>query len=843
MTLRVAARIARRELRGGLRGFRVFLACLALGVAAIAAVGIVRDSIRAGLDREGATLLGGDASVELTYRFADPGERAAIDARADAVSEIVEFRSMAVVPRDGDADRALTEVKGVDGAYPLLGSVTLDPAMPLSQALAGQGGAPGAVMAPILADRLGLEVGDTFRLGTRDFVLTARLLREPDDAGGGFALGPRTLVAREALAGSGLLQPGTLFETEYRMRLPEGTDLDAAQEDVQAALGPGTRWRDSRNGAPGTEEFVRRLAAFLVLVGLAGLAVGGVGIASAVRAHLVEKTPTIAVLKTFGAASSTIFQVYFLQIGALGLLGLALGLVLGALAPLLAAPLIEAQMPIPVEMGLHARPLVEAGIYGSLAALIFTLWPLARAGDIRPAELFREGAGRRRVLPGWRWVALVAVLVAALVAVAAWLSGLARLTLWAALGLGVAFVALLAAAWVVRRLARRLARARALRGHSALRMALASVGGPGGEAASVVLSLGLGLSVLAAIGQIDQNLRSAIQRDLPEIAPSYFIVDIQPDQLAGVMQRLDDNPGVETVETAPMLRGVITQINSRPAQEVAGDHWVITGDRGVTYSDRPPEGARVTAGDWWPEGYDGPPQISFAAEEAAEIGLELGDTLTVNILGRDITGEITSFRDVDFSSAGIGFVLSMNPAALSGAPHTNIATIYAEPEAEAAILRDLAQAYPNITAIGVREAIDRVAGVLAGIAAAVTYGALATLVTGAVVLIGAAAAGQRARAYESAVLKTVGARRATILASFALRSALLGVAAGVVAILAGGLAGWAVSRFVMETRFVFDAVSALAIVAGGAGLTLLAGLVFAWRPLSVRPARVLRARE
>ena len=359
----------------------------------------------------------------------------------------------------------------------------------------------------------------------------------------------------------------------------------------------------------------------------------------------------------------------------------------------------------------------------------------------------------------------------------------------------------------------------------------------------MVLSLGLGLTVLAAVGQIDANLRGAIARDLPDVAPSYFMVDIQTDQLNGFLARLNDDPGVSKVETAPMLRGVITGINGQDAQKVAGDHWGVRGDRGITYAALPSPDTTVTAGTWWPEGYDGPPQISFAAEEAGEIGLNLGDTVTVNVLGRDITAEVTSFREVDFSTAGIGFVMTMNPSALAGAPHTHIATIYADDASEGAILRDLANAYPNITAIRVRDAIDRVTVILGGIAAAITYGALATLITGGVVLIGAAAAGERARTYEAAVLKTLGASRATILASFAMRSALLGAAAGLVAIAAGGVAGWGVSTFVMQTDFVFEPVSAILIVVGGVLVTLLAGLGFAWRPLGARPARVLRGAQ
>lgn len=842
MSLKMAAKIARRELRGGLRGFRVFLTCLALGVAAIAAIGSVRESIRGGLDSEGAVILGGDAALQLTYRFAEPEELVWIEGTAEAVTEIVDFRSLAVFGTGETVERGLTQVKGVDSVYPLYGEVVLKPDISLAEAFAGDAETPGAVMDPVLIARLGIEVGETFRLGEQDFYLSAALLREPDSAASGFALGPRTLVRTQDLQDSGLIQPGTLFETEYKLRLPQDIDLDALKLDAESEI-TGARWRDKRNGAPGIAEFVDRLGSFLVLVGLAGLAVGGVGVSSAVRAYLNGKTEVIAVLKTLGAESRTIFLSYFMQIGTLTLVGVTFGLVLGAFVPILFAPLIEARFPVPTAVTVYPMPLVEAGLYGILTALIFTIWPLAQTEDVRAATLFRDGASNGQGWPRWRWIALTLFLFAALVALAARFSGLTGLTVWSAVGLAASFVVLVGAAWAVRLIARRVARVRAVRGRSAVRLALGSVGGPGGEAVTVVLSLGLGLTVLAAVGQIDANLRGAIERDLPDIAPSFFMVDIQPDQLDGFREGLEANPAVSAMQSAPMLRGIITKINDRPASEVAGDHWVLQGDRGVTYSAQAPEDAIVTHGSWWAADYTGPPQVSFATEEALEMGLAIGDEITVNILGRDITAELTSLREVDFATAGIGFIMSMNPTALQAAPHSYIATVYADTEAEGAILRDVSNTYPNITAIRVKDAIERVSEVLSGIAAAITYGALATLVTGGIVLIGAAAAGVRARTYEAAILKTLGASRRTILTSFALRSGLLGVAAGMVAIAAGGLAGWAVMTFVMHSDFIFEPVSALIIVTGGVLATLFAGLAFAWGPLAARPAQVLRARE
>ncbi len=838
MSMALAARMAGRELRGGLRGFAVFLACLALGVGAIAGVGMVRASIQSGLTEQGAVLLGGDAQAKITYRFASEEERAYLDSISDKMSEIVDFRSMAVAGEQ----RVLVAVKAVDAAYPLLGAVQMDGADSLPAAFATINGAAGAVVDGVLADQMGLALGDTFKLGETTFRLGARLIAEPDSASSGFSFAPRVMVLRGDLAQSGLLGPGTLFDSAYRMILPAGADLAALQAQTEAKFREkGMDWDDRRRPSPGVERFVDRMGDFLVLVGLAGLAVGGVGVAAAVRSFLEAKISTIATLRTLGATGGLIFQTYFLQIALLSAIGVTLGLILGVGLPLIFAAQIQAALPFPADITLKAGPVVEAAFYGMTSAFLFALWPLARAESIRAAALYRGGVAGGRVQG--RYLAALAALALILVGGAVLLSGNWMLTLGMAGGIAASLAILALAALGLGWAVRRAARLPLLQGRYGLRAALAAIGAPRAETAQVVLALGLGLTVLAAVGQIDYNLRASIARDLPARAPSYFFVDIQSGQIDGFREKLAANPAVSQVESAPMLRGILTQINGQDARKVAGGHWVVQGDRGITFADTIPAGTTVTQGTWWPAGYDGAPQVSFAAREAEEIGLKLGDTLTVNILGRDITATLTSLRDVDFSNAGMGFVMTLSANAVAGAPHTYISTVYANADAEAGILRDIASAYPNITAIGIKAAIARAAEALGAIAQATTLAALATLTTGFVVLIGAAASGERARVYEAAVLKTLGATRGRILISFALRAALTGAAAGLVALFAGALGAWGVMHFVMEADYAFEPISALAVIFGGIVATLLAGLVFVLRPLSRRPAGVLRAQD
>ncbi len=838
----LSLRLALRDLRGAFASFRLFLVALAIGVAAIAAVGNVTAAIEAGLARSGAELLGGDAEVELTYRFATPDERAFMEDAAAQVSEVVSFRSLATTGDSLLARRALTEVRAVDDSYPLLGAVELDPPMPLAEALAGDETRPGAVVEEDLARRLSLAPGDTFRLGTNEFRLAAILTAWPDDANGGFGLGPRTLLRTADLEGSGLITEGTLFSTLYRLVLPSGADAGAIgaamHEEFPAS---GLRWRDASEGLPGTEQVIGRVGAFLMLMGLAGLAIGGVGVSVAVRSWLAARVETIATLRTLGATRRVIVTAHLAQILLVTLAGTLLGLVLGTLPLLLAAPAILSALPLPAIFGIYPAPLAQAALYGGLVALLFALWPLARIEDIRPATLWREGTSAARRLPRWPWLAATCLVLLALVYAAIRLTGVPLLAVSVLAGMAVTLGLLALAALLLRASAHLLRPAAA--GRPGLRLALASIGAKGGGTVATVLALGLGLATLAGIGQIEGNLRQAILSELPRNAPSAFLVDIQPDQIAPLQERMVQDISVQEFEAAPMLRGIITAINGEPTSGDDEAPWVLRGDRGVTYAPTPPDGTVITAGEWWPEDYSGPPQMSFSAEEAESIGLQLGDTVSVNILGREVTATVTSFRRVEFQTLGIGFVIVMNPQSLAGAPHSWIATVRADEDTTTRLIDEITTDGPNITAISIRGAAERVSVLLSGAATAIRIAALVMLTGGLFVLIGVVAAGGHERRREAAVARSLGASRALMLRSFALRITLLGLASALIAIVAGMLGGWGVSRMMMEMSFRPIWSSALLIVAGGVAVSALVGVLLALPPLSARPAPLLRARE
>lgn len=845
-SLALAARLARRELRGGIKGFRVFIACLALGVAAIAGVGSVSAALTRGLAEGGQDILGGDVSIRLIHREASAEERAYLGERA-AVSGSAEMRGMA---RNAAADAArgqtLVELKAVDDAYPLYGAMELSPAIPFDEAIAIRGGVPGLVVEPNLLSRLGVAVGDHVRIGDTDFELRATIIREPDRVSDGFALGPRAMISWEALSGTGLVQPGSLIQYHYRIRLPDAArsnaDISAWVADLDARF-PDAGWRvtDRSDSAPGVRRFVERVALFLSLVGLTALVVGGVGVANAVKSYLDGKRATIAIFKCLGAPGALIFRLYLLQVMALAMVGVAIGLVIGGAAPFIVDAVAGDMIPIPAELGLYGGPLLLAAAYGGLTALAFAIWPLARAREVPATSLFRDLVAPLRRFPRPVYVAATAAALALLAGLAIALAEERLFALWFVMGASGVFIVLWAAAQGIMALAARAPRVRS----PELRLALANIHRPGAPTSAVVLSLGLGLTLLVTVSLINGNLTGEIAGDLPDRAPAFFFVDVQPDQIDALESLVTSRDDVSGFNRVPMLRGKIASVNGVPSEEltVAQEaQWALRGDRGITYSAALPEGSKLVRGTWWPEDYAGPPLVSFSEELAQGFGVGVGDRIAINVLGREIEAKIANTRLIEWTNLGINFVLVFSPGLLSAAPHTVLATVEMNggPLAEEALERDVTSEFPNITSVRVREALEAVNSLLENFAMAVRATGAVTLAAGVLVLAGAMAAGFHSRVRDAVVLKVLGATRARILGVYIREYAALGLATALVAGLAGTVAAWVVITMLMELPWRFLPGTLALTILLATLVTVGLGLMGTWRALSVPSAPVLR---
>jgi len=790
-------RLARRELRGGVRGLRIVLACLALGVAAIAAVGTLQSAVRAGLEADGARLLGGDVSAVNSRPF-PPEARAWLEGQGARFSGHTAMRAMAVAP---DGARTLVELKAVDNAYPLLGELRLDPPGPLANGLP----LPPVALDRLAADRLGLTPGAEVRIGEGRFTYRGAVVSEPDKVAGPAVLGPRAMIPLSALDSTRLVQPGSLVNYEILAALPPGADARAVAAGLrtQPFADSGWRVRDASQGQPGVNRFLDQAASFLVLAGLTALLVGGIGVATGVRSWLEQRGRTIATLRCLGAPAGAIFATYLIQVLALAALGVAIGLVAGYALTWAGAAALAGALPVPPRLGFYPLPLLLAAAYGFLTAIAFALWPLGRARDIPGAALFRDSvqpSTGARPRPG-----LLAANAAAVAALVALVVATAERPLFAlsfcAAALGTLAVFRLAAAGL-QAVARRIPS-----GHRpSLRLGLANLHRPGAPTALMLVSLGIGLTTLSAIALIQGNLRHQITESLPDAAPSFYFIDIQSDQVAAFDRVTAAEPGVTEVRRVPSLRARIVAVNGVPAEQVQATEetrWALRGDRGLTYAATPPEGTRIVQGEWWAPDYRGEPLVSLDDNLARGWNAGPGSTITVNVLGRDVPLRVASTRDIQWRGLGLNFALVASPGLLEAAPHTHIATVRGDPARDAQLLRDVTDALPNVTGIRVRDALDAVAGLLNRLGTALSSTAALTLVSGLLVLAGAVAAGQRRRIRDAVVLKTLGATRAQIRRAWLVEFGLLGLVAGLVAAVAGSAAAWGVTRYVMRADWTF----------------------------------------
>lgn len=825
-------RLALRDLRGGLAGLRLLAVCLFLGVAALAGVGSFSSAILAGLNQRGQAILGGDVQVAMSQREANAAERAAFEAEG-RLSQVTRMRAMAA--RTDGGDSVLVELKGVDDSYPLYGELRLRPG-----ALAPRPGGGQVAIGPEIADRLSVGAGDRIRIGAAELQVVGLITEEPDRVGQGFTLGATALVDRSGLAATGLVQPGSLYTSAYRIRLDAAASPEAAAKRLKVRFKEaGFQIQDRSGGAPGLRRFIARLGQFLTLIGLTALVVAGIGVGNGVASYLDAKRGTIATLKLLGADSGTILLVYLIEIGLVGLGAVAAGLAVGALVPWIVMLAAGDALPVPPSLSVYPLPLLASAAYGILAALVFAIVPLARARIVPAAALFRGGLEPTRRL-GWRPMLAVLGAAAAVVALAVATSrepGFAAGFIACALGL-LLLLAILGG--LIRWGASRLPRPR----NPLFRLALANLHRPAALTGRLVVALGLGLTLFTALATIETNLGGQIRTTIPARAPSFFLLDIpsgEVPRLRALAARAA--PGAALV-AIPSLRGTVVAVGGRRVADMAqipAEAWFLRGDRGLTYARSLPEGSRIVAGKWWPADYAGPPLVSLDVEAARAVGLKVGDAITVAVLGREIEARIASLREINWDTMGFNFVIVFAPGALESAPHSFMATIAMPEERERGFSRAVANAFPSVSLIRVKEVVETVGSMLGQLAVAVRAAASVAILAGIAVLVGALAASRRARVYDGVILKLLGATRARLLAAQALEFGALAAIVAAIAFVLGVAAGWYVVVEVLELDWAPDWTVIALTLAAGALVTMALGLIGALPALAARPARALRA--
>jgi putative ABC transport system permease protein len=835
--------MARREIRSSWRRLLFFFLCIGIGVGSIVALRSTIQQVNRTVAGEARQLLTADVQVDSTREW-KPESLAVIErtARPPLVlerTETIEANTMARPATASSEGAMMVELKGIEPSFPLYGDFRLADGRRFDYSVVAGGG---ALVAPLLLERLRLNVGDRIKIGESTFEIRGVIEREPG-SGGGFRLGPRVFIERAAVEATGLTGFGSRARRRILLKVREGAleeVLQTLRGELKGQLVAVNSYRDAQENL--SEQFART-ENYLSLTGLIVLVLGGIGVSSVTRVFIEQKRQTIAVLKCIGGTGRQITAAYLAQVMALGLMGSLLGVVLARGALLLVAHYFAQSLPPNMSYELAPGAVAQGLGLGLLVSIMFSALPLLRIRHIKPNMLLRDeddaGAGRRL---DWPRLLTGALLLLGLALLSSWQAGSLRIGLFFLAGLGAASLTLYAAALLLIRLVRRARHARSF----VLRQAVNSLYRPGNQTRVIIMAVGLGAFVVMAIHSLQVNLLNELDLSRRATLPNMFLIDIQPDQKQGV-EKLIEQATRTRPELIPTVRARIFAINGR---EVDLEERAVRQERGrlgreyvVTYRPRLEANETIVAGSFWDAQPSSEPEVSIEEGMRGLSGLDVGGQITFDILGRKMTARVTSIRRVDWRNSRTGFMVLFRPGVLESAPQMLIAPINgptAEPE-RSHFQRALLDQYPNISVIDVAEVVGTISRILNNVTLAVSFLGGFVLLCGVLILVGSIAMTKFQRIYEVAVLKTLGAKRRVLITILFVEYAVLGLVAGLVGALAALALSYAVTRFVFEIPWSFSPIVSLAGLALTILLVTIVGVSSSFNVLTRKPLAILRA--
>ncbi len=884
---RFILRMAWRETRGAWRHFLYFFACIAIGVGALVGVSLFGTNMEHAVTKEARGLLGGDLEVRLTHPLSLAGQAVmnSLGDRDMAFSHVSELVAMAARTTKGSAATQsiqIIELKAVESAYPLYGTIRLDPAQSLDVLLhpdevrCGGHACFGAVVQESLLIRMGLSIGDEVKIGHATFLINGLVRTEPDRMANAFILGPRVMITQEGLRAAELIKPGSRVRERYLVKMPSDMPLEPLLAELRDRLAADSaRVSSYRTAQSQLRQFLDQLARYLGLIGLTALFIGGLGVGTSIHAFLREKLRTIAILKALGADSVTVVSTYVVQAIFLGCVGSLAGILLGitlqrGLPPLMAALFVSDlldQLGVSSELSwFSVWPLMKGAALGLLSTLLFTLWPLLKIRDVHPGAIFRRDAEQATVeqgTPSSRWwvkwgltdrwnVGSAGVIVLGLCALSVWQAGSWSIGFLFLGALSLAITILFVCAQVF---VRGLAWAPMPRVLS-LRYALGNVVRPGSQATGIMVAIGIGVMVIVTVSLVEQALLSQIQEKRPADAPTFFFIDIQADQAKEFVSLVVRETGRARPELTPLVRSRLHAVDGHivmaeesmekedkrtEGKEARGKQWYFTREYVLTFLDQLPKDNELVKGEWWKLGQVfSTPLVSVEEDAATHLGLTIGSIVEFDIQGATVSAKVSSIRKVEWGNFSTNFYMILSPGALGEAPFTYVATVRVPPEKEVPLQQAVVASFPNISAIHIGDVLDGFALVLDRLSLAIRAVALFCVVAGGLVMAAALAATRYRRLYESVILKALGATRGLIARAFAMEYVLLGAVAGLIGLTLGSVLSWAVLRFLFDLPWsIHPQVLGIGLLLTML-LTLIVGFASTYRILGQRPLAVLR---
>ena len=833
--------MARREIRSSWRRMLFFFVCIGVGVAAIVAVRSLIRNVNDGVASQARELITADVQADTTRPWTKE-ELSAIDsASAGLVAAKTETLELTTMVRPADQSHqglTVVELKGVEAGFPLYGEFTLTGGKRFDYSMLENNG---IVVAQALLERLNLSVGDSVNVGQMTFQIRGVIDEEPG-SGGGFRLGPRVFVAKSAVERSGLMGFGSRVRHRllFKVRDSKVSQLASA---LKAKLNPETVHVDSyRDSEDNISDALTRTENYLSLVGLIVVVLGGIGISNVTRVFVEQRRKSIAVLKCIGGTSRRITAVYLFQIIALAIVGSMFGVGLAKVALASLAKYLAASLPRHISYGLQLTAVAQGTAIGVLICLLFAALPLLRIRRIRPNTLLRDEAGDKKWrLDPLRWATGI-VVAAGLVAVCSWQAGSLRVGIYFLAGLTITAAILYVTATLLIAIVRRARNA----GSFAMRQGINSLYRPGNQTRVVIMAVGLGVFLIIAVWSLQSNLLKQFDLSRQGNLPNMFLIDIQKDQADGVTQFIRQSTGTEP-KLVPTLRARIKAINGRELsfqpRDHSREHQRLGHEYLLTYRAGLDPNETVVEGKLWPATPSSEPEVSLDENMKGLMGIGLGSTIVFDIQGRDVTARVTSFRSIDIKNSRTAFAVLFRPGVLESAPQMLVAAVNgpADDTVRARFQRSLVDKYPNVTVIDVAELVKVIEKVLDNITLAVSFIGAFVFLSGALILIGSIAMTKFQRIYEIALLKTLGAKRRSLIGMMLAEYGLMGLVAGIIGSATGVGLSYAIAKRILEIPWTFASGIGIVGIVGTLLLVTVVGAAASLDALTHRPLSVLRS--
>lgn len=842
--------LAWREMRASWHRLLFFFICIAIGVGSIVTLRSLVQNVKASIGRESRSLLTADVQVSSNAAWSEQTqavlERYRNSPLVQGHTTTVETATMLRSARRDNTAPKMVELKAVQPQFPLYGEMTLGSGAKYSHDLLKD---RGALVKQSLLTALNLQIGDQVKIGDETFTIRGVIETEPGSTMNAFSFGPRVIIDYQDAMAAGANKWGSRARHRALFKTREG-GMDALLEALRRELRTqsGLNIRSFRNSQDRMSESLTRVEDYLSLIGLIILVLGGIGISSVTRVFIEQKMKTIAILKCLGGRNPRVLGAYLAQILALGLMGSLMGLALAKVATALLPKLFADSIPFNVEFGLTWEAAMQGLGVGLLISLLFSLVPLLEIRRIKPILVLRSLATTGKLKIDWLKLAASLVVLVGLVALASWQAG--------SLKIGGIFLAALAgmtlvlnvAAVVLMRMVRGFRRVPSF----SVRQGINSLYRPGNQTRIILMAVGLGVFFVVAVRSLQLNLREELGVDLNNFRADMYLIDIQRDQRDGVEEILTKHIGGKP-EIIPTVRARIVRTDNAEAnlerdQANRGGNE-NRGMRGreyiLTYRNYVEDFEQITGGKFWdsnlPEGAE--PEVSIEEVMHNELGLNVGDAMTFDVQGRRIAARVTSVRRVDWRNARTGFLIVFRPGALDRAPTMYISAIKgpADNIQRAQLQRELIDKFANVSVIDVRDIIEVARGIIQNVSLAVSFVGGFVFLSGLLILIGSIAMTKFHRLYESAILKTLGAKKKLIVATLLVEYGALGLLAGLLGSAAAIALTWAVSEHALkiEWRFI-PSVNLLGVVVAAA-LVMLVGVLSSWDVMIKKPLGILRA--